>query len=325
MPTRPGEGSEEERRRRYAEERADELEAYRARATPTGADTYGGYGDPETEVSSFDETSADIPIWGWLSGAGARRDAARNRQDQLDAQATWQGIGQGPSWEELAPQYREATGDEFGELIGESAFGQGEGADARYQVAALDALQSLYNQGGYTDADRAMSQAMRAQQARTLGSANQAALQQAQARGMGGSGAELAARLSGSEAMNYANSQNDAQIQMAAMNRALQAIQGVGTLGTAYQSGQQNRRAALDAFNQSNLDWRRGRETRNTNWANQEGTARQQAYENAQNWAAGMTNQYQGAQSNRRMDAGRRDEADERGANAIGAILGELF
>ncbi len=51
------------------------------------------------DVSDFDQVSADIPIWGWLSGAQARQDSAMNAYDRQRALETWRGIGQGPSAE----------------------------------------------------------------------------------------------------------------------------------------------------------------------------------------------------------------------------------
>lgn len=327
-------GAEERDRRRREEERerehAEEVEREHAERVEESR-TRGGFYDrgDGTEVSDFDEGSADIPIWGWLSGASARRDAARNRRDQLLAQGVWGGlVGGAPSVEDLTADFLgEATRDEYGDLIGgRSAFEHDFGQD---QVAAMDALRGLYESGGYTDGDMAASRALRGQQAMQLGAANQAALQQMQARGMGGSGAELAMRMGANDAMAYGNAQGDAAIQQAAMQRALQALQGYGSMANATRSADQQRMAALDAFNQSNMDWRRGRETRNTAWSNQTEQSRanavQAAHENQERGVAGLTNQYQGAQQNRRADGARQDAANEAGANAIGTLLSELF
>lgn len=307
------EAEERERDRLDAEQDAIEREEELARAASrgeAGSESSGG-------LSDFDEASADIPIWGWLSGASARRDAERNRQDQLDAQRAWRELtGIAPSADDLTSNYYfEGDTDEYGDLIGGPSAFAGEGA-------ALRAMRELAQTGGLSDADRGMAQAMRAQQAQALGSANAAAMQQMQARGMGGSGAELAMRMGASEAMNYGNSQADAALQQAAMMRQLGALQG-------WNQGEQNRRAALDNFNQANNDWRRGREARNTASANRGVDSRAQAnqtvYENAERRAAGETNQYQSSQSNRRLDAARQDEANQAGANAIGTIISEIL
>lgn len=296
MPYREGYEGEEGARRKWA----DWQEERRRQAELTSDSRF------DTGISPGyvgDESIADNPALGWLTGETARRTRLENRQDQERAQQMWLGIGGGPTWQELAPQYREGTTDEYGNLIGDpSAYNSLDPEGRIGQHRSMEALQNLMANGGYTSADRAASQAMRAQQAQALGSANQAALQQAQARGMGASGAELGMRMQGSEAANYANSQADAGLQMAAMQRMLAATQGAGQLGTAMRGQELERAGALDRFNQANLDWRRGRELRSTELSNQEGAARQQAYRNNMDWAQGMADLYQGAQINRRAD-----------------------
>ncbi len=280
--------------------------------------------------SDFDSASADIPIWGWLSGANARVDRERNELDRSQAQRAWQDLmGGAPSAEDLTPTYGlEGTSDAYGDLLGGPSQLEGFGPSGD-QTAALAALRSMYESGGYTDADRAAQNAARSAQAQQVGAMNRAALSQMEARGMGGSGAALASQLAGSQARANATQQSDASLQPAAMQRALQALQGYGALGTAVQGQELQRRNALDAFNQSNMDWRRGRETRNTAWGNRQQDAdtqgRQQAYENRANATAGLTNQWSGNQSSRRQDAQRQDQADQAGAGAIAGIIEELL
>lgn len=278
-------------------------------------------------VSDFDDVSADIPVWGWLSGASARRDAARNASDRERAEQAWRSLGAvDPTVDELTSHYvLEGGRDEYGDLLGGPSALANMGPHSEDQGAALRALRGLYESGGYTDADMAASRAMRAQQAQALGSANQAALQQMQARGMGGSGAEFAARMQGSQAMAGANSQADAALQMTAMQRALGALQGYGSLATTMRDQEMQRRSALDAFNQGNMDWRRGRESRNTAYTNRgedsRAAAEQQRYSNSERKIAGLTGQYSAGESGRQFDTNRRDEADERGAAAIGSLI----
>ncbi len=285
------------------------------------ADEYG--------TSDFDQVSSDIPIWGWLSGAQARRDAARNAYDQTRAIQTWRDIGRGPSVDELTPEYRgEGTVDEYGNLIGDPSQLEGFGASGD-QTASLAALRSLYESGGYTDADRAAQQAARSAQAQQVGGMNRAALAQMEARGLGGSGAALAAQLGGSQSLANANQQSDAQLAIGAQARAMQALQGWQGGANTMQAQELARRNALDSFNQGNTDWRRGREERNTGTANRQQdantNARQQGYENSMNWAAGMTNQYAGSQSGRRQDAQRQDEANQAAAAGLGTLITELL
>ncbi len=279
-------------------------------------------------VSTFDEVSADIPIWGWLSGASGRKTADQNEADRNMARSTWRQLGEGPSVEDLTQQYSgEGDTDEYGNLIGGPSELEGLGPNEDQQ-AALAALRGLYEQGGYTSADRMAQNAARSQNAQQVGSMNQAALRGLEARGGGGSGAALAAQLGGSQALANANTQSDAAIQQAAMQRALQAMQGAGSLSTSMQSQELARRGALDNFNQNQLDWRRGRETRNTNTSNRQQdanvNAQQQQYGNRMDWAAGMTGQYSGAQDDRRNDLQMRNEQDEAGADLIGTIIGAL-
>src|SRR5690349_12763519 len=176
------------------------------------ADAYRRMGwteDDGTGVSDFDQGSADIPIWGWLSGAQARRDAARNREDQLAAQGTWGGLATTqPSVYDLTADYLgEGNQDEYGDLIGGPSAFQNASEGGQMQRQAMEALQNLYQSGGVMEGDRAASRAMRDQQAQQLGAANQAALQNMQARGMGGSGAELAMRMQAGDTMARANAQ----------------------------------------------------------------------------------------------------------------------
>lgn len=314
------EREERERERARAEREAS---ARTARDRPDGGPNDVGGG-----VSDFDEGSADIPIWGWLSGATARRDAAANREDQESAERAWM-LGL-PSVDELTPDYAlEGGRDEFGSLEGDPSAIRFGGINEGEQAATMRALRDMYEGGGYTAADMGASRAMRGQQAQALGSANAATLQQMQARGMGGSGAELAARMGGAEAMAGANSQADAGLQMAAMERALAAMQGHGAMATAARSQDLERENALDAFNRGNMDWRRGREERNTGWANRfqdaRASAHQQDAENRMNRAAGQTQQYQGAQSNRRADGSRQAQSDQAAAGALGTIISEIL
>jgi hypothetical protein len=109
------------------------------------------------------------------------------------------------------------------------------------------------------------------------------------------------------------------------MARALQALQGSASMSNTMQEQEYARRSALDAFNQQNMDWRRGRENRNTDWMNQGGQNRanayQTAYTNRERAVAGATNQYS-------TDAATRnslnDSEKETGENIVTAI-GSLF
>ena len=317
---------ERDRRRREAEREREERDAAIARDRERRANDTGAPYQP----SDFDEGSADIPIWGWLSGAQARRDALAQREAEDRMMNYWASLGGDmPSAGELTPDYAlEGTSDEYGDMLGGPSQLES-GGFQREQLRALRALQEISDAGGYTDADRAATAALRAQQGQWLRGQNEAALQQPQARGMGGGGQELAARLSASQGANQANVMGDAAIQQAAMQRALGAITAQGGLASTMQGQELQRRSALDAFNQRALDWRRGRDQRNTAWQNRYQDAltgaRQQAYQNRERQTAGLTGQYSAGSGERQFGQQRQDAANQAGANALGTLVSEIL
>jgi hypothetical protein len=109
-------------------------------------------------------------------------------------------------------------------------------------------------------------------------------------------------------------------LQAAIQQRALGALQTGGQLGLQAGSQDLARRQALDAYNQQQLDWRRGRGQRNVQAENRtresRSNAAQQAYENRERGAAGVAGQWQASQDNRRAD---------RSSDAIGTIAGEVI
>jgi hypothetical protein len=278
-------------------------------------------------LEDWQEDLAGTPLLGWLSGADASLDRAMNAREQSLSRQAWEGLAEtAPGEEDLSVDYRgEASRDEYGDLLGPENAVNGQSAGLDAQRAALRSLQGLVDSGGYTRADQAARNEAAMATGQRLRGANQAALQQAQARGMGGGGAEMAARLSGSQAQAMGNAQADSQIQQAAMMRALQAMQSQGALGGSLNSGELARQQAFNTFNQQNMDWRRQREGRNAAWANRGAESRsaaaQQAYENRERIAAGLTNQWQSSQGNRRADGARQDEANQAAASGIGSFI----
>lgn len=279
-------------------------------------------------ASKFDEGSADIPIWGWLTGANARVDAERNAYDQRRQEAMWEGLGDvAPGAEDLAVEYGQiGTTDEYGDLLGPGSQLEGFAASSD-QESALRALQEL-SRGGLTDADRAMMRGGHQRTAQTLAAQNAAATGAMQARGMGGSGAQLAAQMSNAQGMAQANAGADAQMMGNAQQRALQALQGYTNQGNAMQAQEMARRSALDRFNSQQTDWRRQRAGQNTQWGNRTAEsaadARQSAYQNRERAVAGATGQYQAGQDNRRQDAAREDQANATAAAGLGGLIAEI-
>lgn len=279
---------------------------------------------PDQYASDFDEALADVPILGDLFGSRARRDSARNERTRWEQDQYYERLmGGAPTVEQLTPDVSyESAADEYGSLLGGASEMAGAGQDlAGQQRSVLGALQRLYEQGGYTDADRSFAAAQRAQNAARLRGQNEAALAQAQARGMGGSGAELAMRLAAGEAMYGANAMQDAQLQQAAMQRALQALQGQGALASQARSQDMQRADALDAFNQRQLDYRRQRQQRNTVWGNQANQNRSNAYQQRYSNELNALGARQGAWNQQNSE--RRQDQENAGAFSR-ALMGGL-
>ncbi len=289
-----------------------------------GYDPLTGEGTaPHTEVGGHDAAVEGIPVWDWLSGAVDRRAAARAADEQRKNEQAWQSVGRAmPTVDALTPEYGyEGDTDEYGNLIGDPSQFENFDVQSGDQRYAMDALRNLYESGGYTDADYAARRQAAMERGQQLRGANEAALQQAGARGMSGGGQEMLARLTASQGMAQGQAMNDAQVQQAAMQRALNALTNYHSGADTQQRMEYDRRQALDNFNSGNTDWRRGREERNTGTANAQQdantAAQQQAWENRYHTAQGYTNRYPGAGSNRDDD-----HEDEQGLmGLVGGIL----
>lgn len=286
------------------------------------------WGLREYGLSDFDEVSAQIPVWDWISGAGARRAAAQARREADRANRAWGWLlDSAPSIEQLTPDYRgEEYADEYGNLIGgPSAFA---GTIGNLPGTTLDALGRMAR-GEITAGDRAHMRLATQEQQRLLRGQNDAITQQMSARGMLGSGADLATRLAGSEAALGAQSSQQQQMLAQAQQRALGALQAQGQLGVAQTGLDLQRRQALDAYNQRQLDWRRGVNQRSTEWANRTAEARanatQQAQQNRERGVAGMTGQYNTNQQGARQDAAAQAQQSASLTGAVGELIKELI
>lgn len=321
------EGLPEDERNRVLEQRKANRASDENRTVTASPDydplTGAGTG-PRSGVSDFDQSMEGIPILDWITGADDRRGAARAADEQQKNEMAWQSVGRAmPSVNDLTPTYQyEGETDEYGNLIGGPSQLEGFDVQSGDQRYAMDALRNLYERGGYTDADYAARRQASMERGQQLRGANEAALQQSYARGMGGSGQEMLARLNASQGMAQGQAMSDAAIQQAAMQRALASLQNYHQGANQQQSMEFDRRRALDSFNQSNTDWRRGRESRNTDTANTQQDAntgaRQQAWENRYRTAQGYTNRYPGAGQNQQDS--NEDEAGLLGF--IGEIIG---
>jgi hypothetical protein len=169
-----------------------------------------------------------------------------------------------------------------------SELGTAHGED-NYINAALRMLQEQAGTQGFTPAERAMMQASERNQAQMARSQRDAIAQQAEARGMGGSGMALVQSQLAGEQATQRQADYQAQMQMAAQQRALQSMQALGGLGGAYYGQtfdqEATRRGAIDDFNRWQTEYRRDVSGRNAQrrdaQAEQRAGGSQQVYENS--------------------------------------------
>lgn len=289
----------------------------------------GGSGGGGSSVSDFDRDSADIPIWGWLSGAAGRRDAANAADAEARNRGIWSDLANyAPTANDLAVDYGQ-EGHVAGPKQVHMAGATGDAAAMEAERRALSGFEDIYRNGGMTAGDRARMQQGEAEMGRAMRSQRDADMASLRARGMGGSGAAVASMMGAQQGGADMLASREQQMQIAAQDRAMQALGAAGQMsGRMRASGWEEdttRRGALDDFNRWNTDYERGREGRNQAWRGKTGEsrsqARQQAYSNREQQAAGMTNQY-ATDTSRRQNEGQRD--DDRNAGIMGA-LGEIL
>jgi hypothetical protein len=214
--------------------------------------------------------------------------------------------GSAPTADDLTPEYTmedpyaaSVRGPERSEL----GFANGEDY---YVQEALRGLQQQAQQG-FTPAEQQMMEMGQRQQAQMARSQRDALAQQAEARGMGGSGLSYLAQQQAGEAATGQLSDYQTQMAMQAQQRALQGMQAYGALGSQFygQSFDQDatRRSAIDDFNRWQTEYRRDVEGRNA--GRRDRTAEGRAGATQQAWE----NDYRGA----------RDQASDRGTygNAV--------
>lgn len=260
---------ESRRRREEARRRREAEEETRSRGVVT---TQGGGGVTATTTREIDDFSdGQAPTFEEYNQAG-KRQGKRKQQIRRDYEralnqyeaSLYDNLDE-PSVDDLSYEASQEEGDFFmpDSMAGQAMADQGS-IDA--QRRALGQMEDIYTQGGYTDLEREqIGQAM--QQARDLERAGtMAARQQAAARGMTGSGAQMAAQLAAQQgAMNRGRSAAT-DIAMAGQQRALQALQGAGRTagemrGQSFEEGFK-RGSAIDDFATSDIDYRRDREER---------------------------------------------------------------
>jgi hypothetical protein len=125
------------------------------------------------------------------------------------------------------------------------------------QLAALTELSRIGEEGGLTTADRAALQEVAESEAARERGVRAAIAQQARARGLGGSGMELAQQLIAQQGASQTAAQAGRDIAQMAQARALQALTGAGELGGRIRGQEYGEQADLararDMIEQFNL------------------------------------------------------------------------
>jgi len=202
-------------------------------------------------------------LGGMLGNALSGDDKDKALAAQQAALASLQGVGV-PSVEaqkiilqklasqgQLTPEVLETISQEDSELENIST-------DPRLKEMQMKALTGLLQRGeqGLTSEDRAALNDVRRGNDRDLSARNSAVLQNMSQRGMGGSGAELAAILANSQAGADRASQEGDRLAAMANQRALEAVAQSGSLGGQMQeqefSQKSQQASAQDAVNRFN-------------------------------------------------------------------------
>jgi hypothetical protein len=278
----------------------------------------------------MDSGVGNIPIAGWLTGSDARnaeeraaQEAALNKGIWADTENYWY------SPDDLTVNYEEydyADGPDRSEAG--AAYADQESIDAQYD--ALRSLQDVYQSGGMTAADRARQQQARISTGMATRAQRDADLAAREARGMGGSGANIAARIAGQQAGAMGLAGADAEMQTLAQERALQAMQYAGAISEQArgQSFDERHRSgtSVDEFNKTNTE--RLQEWMNSNTDTRNKTresrrdARNESMARRERLAAGMTGDYSTDVSRRAAEGARKDETNKDAGAAIATWLG---
>jgi hypothetical protein len=188
------------------------------------------------------------------------------KADKLSQESTdlWKGL-QTPELSDLQVELEDAvyrgdvTVEQAQQILQDRSQMYGISLDPKFKQAQMNALKSLEDIGqnkGLTDMDRAQLSKIQAQEAAQQRGSREAILQNAQARGMGGSGLELMSQLQNQQSSADRQAARDTDVAGMAQQRALQALQSAGQLGTQYSDQSFGQQAAVagaqDRINQFN-------------------------------------------------------------------------
>ncbi len=203
-----------------------------------------GWNDPEF----FNKVSNKYGGWLGTSGMTAPHDDAKKAQAGLEQQSTAYNGMQAPNLAQVSARgvpAQQATTS----LAGPSAMGgiQTDPSGRAAQQAQMAALSNLAKNGGRNAAsDANLAQIQQAENANARGQRG-AIMQNAQARGMGGSGNNLLAQLSASQNATNNQSAQDMMVRGQDQNTALQAGMGAAQIGSNMEGqdfGEQAQKAA---------------------------------------------------------------------------------
>ncbi len=157
---------------------------------------------------------------------------------------------------QLSPEEAQSFLQEKSQLNGIST-------DPKLQQAQMDALSSLQDissNGGFNASDRANLSRIGTEEATQARGAREAILQNAQSRGMGGSGAELLAQLQNAQDSTTRQSQRDLDVAGMGQQRALDSLIQAGQMSGQMQNQSFNQQAQVansnDAINRFNTQAR---------------------------------------------------------------------
>lgn len=274
---------------RWDEMSWEERQAARGRGEHRSTESGGEAG---TDTNTWNDWSRGTPLEGWF-GEGYDQEAAEAARLAAERAALLGDLA------EFMPG-EDALSVEYGN---EDMIGAGEDS-----LRARDAWRE-WSEGGLTDTDRAMMEDSRRNSGRAARANREADLAALEARGMGGSGASLAAMLSAGEGAADRNASMDATMMGAAQQRQMAATNALGEFG-----------ARED-------DYARGREGRNTDRENRTresaATAAQQAHENRQDYTTLGLGMNPNGGTNDARD--RRDEEEDELFGAVGGTIDTLF
>ena len=192
---------------------------------------------------------------------GQYKKADKSSQQGVDV---WENL-QTPELSDLQVELEDAiyrgdvTVEQAQQILQDRSQMYGISLDPKFKEAQMNALQSLQDIGqnkGLTDMDRAQLSKIQSQEAAQQRGSREAILQNAQARGMGGSGLELMSQLQNQQSSADRQAARDTDVAGMAQQRALQALQSAGQLGTQYSDQSFGQQAAIagaqDRINQFN-------------------------------------------------------------------------